>query len=58
MANKKNNWKIWYIKIIHSYGNPEIIGLTIKARNKDEAENKAAKIVKGKCSGFAVFCAP
>jgi hypothetical protein len=48
-------YRTWYIKVAYTFGEPRTIGHTVRARNQEEAERKAAKLVQGKCVGFAVY---
>jgi len=47
-------WKTWSIKVAYTFGQPITIPITVKARNIQEAESKAYKLVKGKCMAFSV----
>lgn len=48
-------WRTWHIKVVYSTGPLHQIAHTVKARNQKEAEEKAFKIVEGKCLGFSVY---
>lgn len=54
-AARGSAYRTWYIKVAYTFGEPRTIGHTVRARNQKEAERKAAKIVQGKCVGFAVY---